>query len=92
VKTKEYKVRLSDDLAKHLGATPEEIENQIYEEVILNLLSCGKIDVFEAAEKLNCDPDDLLTPEQECEVEEGFRQIENGEFMTLDELENELDR
>jgi len=36
------------------------------------------------------DPWDTLTPEEEEEVEEGFRQIEQGQYVTWEELKKQL--
>jgi len=38
------------------------------------------------------DPDDILTPEEEKIVEKGLGQLRRGEYITLEELEHELDR
>ncbi len=38
------------------------------------------------------DADDVLTPEDERIVRRGEAQLKRGEFITLDELEHELDR
>lgn len=37
------------------------------------------------------DPDDVLTPHEEKLVEEGFAQIRRGEYVTWEELKDELD-
>ncbi len=37
------------------------------------------------------DPDDVLTPEEEKIVEEGFEQLKRGEYVTWEELKRELD-
>jgi AbrB family looped-hinge helix DNA binding protein len=37
-------------------------------------------------------PDDTLTPEEEELVRRGEEQLRRGEYITLEELENELDR
>lgn len=38
------------------------------------------------------DRDEILTPSEEAIVRKGVEQIRRGEYVTLDELENELDR
>ncbi len=37
------------------------------------------------------DPDDTLTPEEEKIVERGFKQLKRGDYVTWEELKNELD-
>ena len=37
------------------------------------------------------DPEDTLSPEDEEAVRQGIEDIERGDFITLDELEHELD-
>lgn len=37
------------------------------------------------------DPEDTLSPEEEMMVREGIDEIERGDFITLDELDHELD-
>lgn len=37
------------------------------------------------------DPEDTLSPEDEDAVRQGIEDIEHGDFITLDELEHELD-
>lgn len=37
------------------------------------------------------DPDDVLTPEEMKLVQRGFAQIQRGEYVTLKELQDELD-
>lgn len=37
------------------------------------------------------DPEDTLSPEEEGMVREGIGEIERGDFITLDELDHELD-
>ncbi|ETW98028.1 MAG: hypothetical protein ETSY2_43460 [Candidatus Entotheonella gemina] len=37
------------------------------------------------------DPEDMLSPEEEGMVREGIDEIERGDFITLDELDHELD-
>ena|SRR5436853_7796944 len=37
------------------------------------------------------DPDDILTPEEEKIVRKGIRQLRRGEYVTLEQLENDLD-
>lgn len=39
---------------------------------------------------MKADPD-YLTPEEEAEVEESLREIERGEFLTLEELRKKYD-
>jgi len=89
--TKKYQIELSDEIARHFGASKREVEEQIYEDAILQLLSLGKIDVFKAAELLDCDPDDLLTPEQEAIVAKGAEQVARGEVVSLDEMKKKYD-
>ena len=36
-------------------------------------------------------PDDVLTPQEEKLVEKGFEQIRRGEYVTWEELQDELD-
>ncbi len=38
------------------------------------------------------DADDVLTPKEEAMVRKGERQIRRGEYVTLENLEHELDR
>lgn len=38
------------------------------------------------------DPDDILTPEDEASIRRGEAQLRRGEYVTLEELEHELDR
>ena len=38
------------------------------------------------------DADDVLTPEEEAIVRKGEAQIRRGEFVTLEDLEHDLDR
>jgi len=38
------------------------------------------------------DLEDTLTPEEEKIVAKGFRQLKRGQFVTWDQLKNELDR
>ena len=40
----------------------------------------------------SADPDDVLTPEEAAKVIEGESQIQRGLFVTLEQLENNLDR
>jgi AbrB family looped-hinge helix DNA binding protein len=37
------------------------------------------------------DPDDILTPEEEKIVRKGIRQLRRGEYVTLEQLKNDLD-
>jgi AbrB family looped-hinge helix DNA binding protein len=37
------------------------------------------------------DPDDILTPEEEKMVAKGFEQLKRGEYVTWEELKDELD-
>lgn len=37
------------------------------------------------------DPDDILTPEEEKIVRKGIRQLQQGKYVTLEQLENGLD-
>jgi AbrB family looped-hinge helix DNA binding protein len=37
------------------------------------------------------DPEDTLTPEEEELVEKGFEQLKRGDYVTWEELKNELD-
>jgi len=38
------------------------------------------------------DPDDILSPEEEALVRKGEAQLRRGEYLTLEQLEHELDR
>lgn len=84
--TRKYEVELSDTLAQYFGNSKEEIEERLFEDAILTLLSNGKINVAEAAELLNCDPDELLTPEEEANLSISIEQSQRGETITLDQL------
>lgn len=86
-----YNLALPDKFANLFGASKQEVEQGLFTNTILSLLSRGKIDVYEAADALNCDPDDLLAPEQEKAVAKGLAEIKRGEFVTLEDLEHELD-
>lgn len=84
--TQKYEVKLSKKLAQHFGNSKEEVEERLFEDAILTLLSNGKIDVFEAAELLDCDPDELLTPEEEAGLAESIEQSKRGETISLEQL------
>lgn len=86
-----YKLALPDKFANLFGSSKQEVEQGLYKNTILFLLSRSKITVHEAADALNCDPDDLLTPEQEQAVAKGLTEIKRGEYVTLEDLEHELD-
>ncbi len=58
-------------------------------EEILKKLSLKEGDVIEV---IKVDPDDILTPEEEALVLEGEKQLRCGEYLTLEELEHDLDR
>lgn len=85
-----YKVELPDKLARLIGTSKKEIESRLQEEAILSLLSNGKIDVSEAAQLLHCDPDDLLTPEQEAEVMRGTKEFAHGEYADWNDVKQQL--
>lgn len=85
-----YKIELSKKLANLLGSSKQEVESRLQEDVILSLLSSGKIDVHEAAELLNCDPDDLLTPEQEAGLIEGTKEFKRGEYSDWEEIKQRI--
>jgi len=84
--TQKYEVKLSEDLARHFGNSKEEVEASLFEDAILSLLSTGKIDVDEAAKLLHCDPDQLLTPEEEARLRLSEEQSKRGEVVSLDQL------
>ena len=87
--TKKYEVKLSDTLAKHFGKSKKEIEERLFKDVVLTLLSGGKIEVTEAAKLLNCNPDELLTPEEEVSLAESVAQSKQGEVVSWKALKKE---
>jgi len=46
----------------------------------------------DVVEVTKVDPDDILTPDEEALVLEGEEQLCRGEYVTLEELEHDLDR
>lgn len=87
--TQRYEVKLSETLAQHFGKSKAEVEERLFEDAILTLLSNGKIDVSEAAQLLNCDPDELLTPEEEVSLTESIAQSKRGEVIPWSDLKKE---
>src|SRR6188768_12694 len=55
--------------------------DEIEDEKILNMLYEDAVEY-----KTSSDVEDELTDEQWAEIEEGLRQVENGEFMTQEEM------
>jgi len=88
--TKKYQIELSDKLARRLGSSKHEVESRLKEDVILSMLSAGEIDVHEAAELLHCDPDDLLTPEQEAGLIESTKEFARGETSDWEDVKARL--
>jgi len=87
--TRKYEVKLSEKLAQHFGNSKEEIEDRLFEDTILTLLFHSKIVVLEAAKLLNCDPDDLLTPEEETSLAESVAQSKRGKVVSWGDLKKE---
>lgn len=86
-----YEVKLSQKFAKHFGNSKEEIETRLFEDAVLTLLSNDKITVTEAAEALNCDPDELLTPAEEASLAESAAQSERGEVVSWQSIKKEAE-
>ncbi|MBI4481661.1 MAG: AbrB/MazE/SpoVT family DNA-binding domain-containing protein [Acidobacteria bacterium] len=69
---------------------PKEICDQVgLEEGDFVEVSTRKGAVFIKPKKL-VDPGDTLTPEEEKIVEQGFRQLKRGEYVTWERLRDEL--
>ena len=85
-----YNVELPDKLARLIGKSKEEVEARLVQDVILSLLAQGDLDVQEAAQLLNCEPDDLLTPEHETQLAKGAQDFARGEHADWDDVKQQL--
>ena len=83
-------LQVPESLLKHWGSTPQEAQEHILENEILDLVSQGKISVQEAATILDCDPEELLTPDEEAGLIEGVKQFERGEYSNWEDVKKHL--